>query len=520
MTGLGLAACAGAFVLNLPWSSTWSWDDLVAPHAGRRARARPGRRGVDGDRAGPARGARPRPLRAGGHRARRRPGVAVHVGGPRRRAGRRVRRARRAPGPRRPARAGCPTSACCSCRSPSAWRSSAARRGRRRSATTSPARTFGWRQPVGAARARGGRRRRVPRRAHRSPTAPGSRPAPPLADVGRGAAAGRPDGRRLPGAVPRRSAAAARCPSTTSATASRWRSSTTGTLDLRDRWPAPDQDADDDARRRRSTRSAVVRRCAAAGCSPRSASATSSCRSSTAPTRPPTDPLPVPAGLLDALGDPARPRRCRYSPPNFVVFENRAAIPTTAVLDGELAEASRAESPDELVGVDTSGAEPALRRRRRRPAQRRPTPVAAGVAAPRRAARRRLASSSVGRCRRSPAARVRRDDRLRRRRGRVGRAALPVAGRAARRGSSCSAVLWVAALVAASRVRVPGAAGGAAGRRDETLIDLDTVAEPAGWPDRDRSTTRRPSHGGCGGWVDELARRRRGASRPRRRSAE
>ena len=31
MAGLGLAACAAAFVLNLPWSTTWTWDDLVAP---------------------------------------------------------------------------------------------------------------------------------------------------------------------------------------------------------------------------------------------------------------------------------------------------------------------------------------------------------------------------------------------------------------------------------------------------------------------------------------------------------
>ena len=29
--GLGLVACAAAFVLNLPWSTTWSWDELVAP---------------------------------------------------------------------------------------------------------------------------------------------------------------------------------------------------------------------------------------------------------------------------------------------------------------------------------------------------------------------------------------------------------------------------------------------------------------------------------------------------------
>ncbi len=31
MAGLGLAGCAAAWILNLPWSTTWSWDDLVAP---------------------------------------------------------------------------------------------------------------------------------------------------------------------------------------------------------------------------------------------------------------------------------------------------------------------------------------------------------------------------------------------------------------------------------------------------------------------------------------------------------
>ena len=57
--GLGLAACVVGYVLNLPWSATWSWDDLVAPTLagapGRGAR----RRRVDGDRPQPLRGARP-----------------------------------------------------------------------------------------------------------------------------------------------------------------------------------------------------------------------------------------------------------------------------------------------------------------------------------------------------------------------------------------------------------------------------------------------------------------------------
>ncbi|MBA3288596.1 MAG: glycosyltransferase family 2 protein, partial [Acidimicrobiia bacterium] len=30
-TGLGLAGCLGAWLLNLPWSATWSWDDIAAP---------------------------------------------------------------------------------------------------------------------------------------------------------------------------------------------------------------------------------------------------------------------------------------------------------------------------------------------------------------------------------------------------------------------------------------------------------------------------------------------------------
>ena len=35
MAGLGLVACVGAWVLNLPWSTTWSWSDLTAaPLAG------------------------------------------------------------------------------------------------------------------------------------------------------------------------------------------------------------------------------------------------------------------------------------------------------------------------------------------------------------------------------------------------------------------------------------------------------------------------------------------------------
>jgi hypothetical protein len=131
-----------------------------------------------------------------------------------------------------------------------------------------------------------------------------------------------------------------------------------GALDLRDRWTAPEQDADAaladviDQIRSSSTlrggrllapfgvRFIVVPFVDGAN--------------STA-----SEPLPVPAGLLDALGTQLD-IALRYSPPNLAVFENRAAIPTTARLDGELADASRRRSPDELVAVDTSGAEPTM----------------------------------------------------------------------------------------------------------------------------------------------------------------
>ena len=31
LAGLGIVGCAGGFLLNLPWSTTWTWDDLVPP---------------------------------------------------------------------------------------------------------------------------------------------------------------------------------------------------------------------------------------------------------------------------------------------------------------------------------------------------------------------------------------------------------------------------------------------------------------------------------------------------------
>ena len=45
---------------------------------------------------------------------------------------------------------------------------------------------------------------------------------------------------------------------------------------------------------------------------------------------------------------------------SFARFENQAVIPTTAQLEGPLAEAAAGESVDQLVAVDTSGAAPVL----------------------------------------------------------------------------------------------------------------------------------------------------------------
>ena len=72
-------------------------DDVVVGRprravARRRPGPRPRRRGVDGDRPRPLRGARPGALRPGPRRPARRPGMAADVGRPRRRPGRRVPR--------------------------------------------------------------------------------------------------------------------------------------------------------------------------------------------------------------------------------------------------------------------------------------------------------------------------------------------------------------------------------------------------------------------------------------------
>jgi hypothetical protein len=71
------------------------------------------------------------------------------------------------------------------------------------------------------------------------------------------------------------------------------------------------------------------------------------------------DPLPVPGGLLDALGDQLDLAE-QYSPPNFVVFENRAWIPVRSVLTPAGAEASTTAGAEALAQADVSGATPIM----------------------------------------------------------------------------------------------------------------------------------------------------------------
>lgn len=74
---------------------------------------------------------------------------------------------------------------------------------------------------------------------------------------------------------------------------------------------------------------------------------------------PTSDPLPLPAGLLDALGDQLDLSE-EYSPPNVIVFENQAWIPLRSVLTPAGAEASRSAGAAARVGIDASGATPVM----------------------------------------------------------------------------------------------------------------------------------------------------------------
>jgi len=71
------------------------------------------------------------------------------------------------------------------------------------------------------------------------------------------------------------------------------------------------------------------------------------------------EPLPVPGGLVDALGDQLDMAEL-YSPPNVIVFENEAWIPMRSVLTGEAAAASRVAGASALAQADVAGAAPVM----------------------------------------------------------------------------------------------------------------------------------------------------------------
>jgi GT2 family glycosyltransferase len=72
-----------------------------------------------------------------------------------------------------------------------------------------------------------------------------------------------------------------------------------------------------------------------------------------------SDPLPLPTGLVDALGDQLDLAE-QYSPPNFIVYENRAWIPVRSVLTDAGAQASTTAGAEALAQSDVSGATPIM----------------------------------------------------------------------------------------------------------------------------------------------------------------
>jgi hypothetical protein len=71
------------------------------------------------------------------------------------------------------------------------------------------------------------------------------------------------------------------------------------------------------------------------------------------------EPLPLPAGLVDSLGDQLDLAEA-YSPPAFLVYENRAWLPLRSVLTADGAAASRTAGAESLAQADVTGATPIM----------------------------------------------------------------------------------------------------------------------------------------------------------------
>jgi hypothetical protein len=71
------------------------------------------------------------------------------------------------------------------------------------------------------------------------------------------------------------------------------------------------------------------------------------------------EPLPLPSGLIDSLGDQLDLAEA-YSPPAFMVYENRAWLPLRSVLTADGAAASRSAGAESLAQADVTGATPIM----------------------------------------------------------------------------------------------------------------------------------------------------------------
>jgi GT2 family glycosyltransferase len=198
--------------------------------------------------------------------------------------------------------------------------------------------------------------------------------------------------------------------------------------------------------------------------------------------------LPLPEGLVESLADQLDLARS-LSPPSFVRFDNTSALPVTALLTGALAEASKATTPDALAAVDTTTATrlfPTVDQTRSATGD-----VGAGVvslATPHGSGWRLTVGGAAVTSRPAFGVATAYDVAA------AGSGELRFEQPASRTlWLVAMAVLWLAALLAASRISIPTRlrtrrAG------EEALIDLD--AEPGASMPEDRT--------GFAGWVEEL----------------
>lgn len=206
----------------------------------------------------------------------------------------------------------------------------------------------------------------------------------------------------------------------------------------------------------------------------------------------PDHPVDIPSGLLGALGAQLD-LELRYSAPNYVLYENRSAYPAAALFTGAAAGSAAAQTPADLVRADLTSGTPALGtvlddRSGRGTLEAGVFQLAVpfddnwkltvnGENVPARAGLGVMTAFDV------PAA---------------GPAELSYEQPGSRRNQLLlQAVLWVAALVVASRLRTPGWVGRALGRGSgvgsgEAAIELDELsdARPMGDDDPTRIQPR------------------------------